>query len=158
MGALERIDGDVQDQAWSLVARSCMYLDENRYDQYLALFHEDCTYTISWHSPELRKDVILLSHAKPGLASLMDNIRFHVVLPGSFFRQASLYTVQAQAAGYEATSYVTVVHTDQYGTSSLFCAARYIDRLVHVDGEMKIASRHVRMQTRDIGPGCHFPV
>lgn len=149
---------EVREQVWNVVAQSCLHLDEEKYEQYLELMDEGCVYTISYHSPEIRKDVVLLQHTRQELASLTENIKHHVILPGKLFRQAQLYSVALEAEAYVATSYVTVTHTDEYGASKLFCVARYLDRLVRSGRGMKLRSRHVRMETRDIGSGCHFPL
>lgn len=158
MGTHDVEGREARDQIWDVVAQSCLYLDDEKYEQYLGLMDEDCVYTISYYSPEIRKDVVLLQHTRQELSTLTDNIKNHVVMPGKLFRQAQVYTVGSEGGAYVATSYVTVTHTDENGASRLFCVARYLDRLVPRQGGMKLRSRHVRMETRDIGPGCHFPL
>lgn len=148
----------VRDQIWDLIARSCAYLDSEAYSDYLALLASDCNYAITTYSPDIRRDMIYLSQNKEELTTLLSNIQNHVRLSGTLFRQASLYTVSEQNGLYEAVSYVTVIHTNLDGASSIFCAARYFDRVAIGSQGALLKSRTVRMDTRDIGAGCHYPI
>jgi len=149
---------DLRERIWDVVARSCQFLDDEEYGRYLDLLDDEFTYTISYYSPDLRKDMVLLQHTKKELAILTDNIKNHVRLSGRLFRQAHLYQVNGGDGAFDATSYLTVVHTDQDGISRLFCVGRYLDRVAANETAVRLISRHVRMDTRDIGPGCHFPL
>ena len=145
-------------QAWELVAKSCTYLDREAYAEYLALLDGDYEYTISNYSPDLRKDMIHLKVNKEELANLVGNIHNHIRLQGSLFRQASLYAFEQRDGLYEAMSYVTVTHTNLDGVSAVFCVGRYHDRIsIDARGAL-LKSREFRMETRDIGPGCHYPI
>ena len=50
-----------------LVYRSCLALDEKNFKAYLDLCDADFRYTITAHSPEIRKDMIWLDHDKAGM-------------------------------------------------------------------------------------------
>ena len=52
-----------------LVYRSCLALDEKDFKGYLDLCDESFRYTISAHSPEIRKDMIWLDHDQAGIAA-----------------------------------------------------------------------------------------
>jgi methanesulfonate monooxygenase small subunit len=148
-----------RDKIWDLVARSCMHLDAEEYEQYLGLFDEACHYTISSFSPDLRKDMVLLRLNKVDMANLLKDIHNHVHLPGKLFRQANLYSVERKQDGLlSATSYVTVTYTDLDGASAVFCVGRYRDEIADDDDNMRLMSRRFEMETRDIGPGCHYPI
>ena len=148
-----------RDRIWDLVARSCMHLDAEQYDDYLALLDERYEYTISCFSPDLRKEMVLLQLKKDELANLLRNIHNHIHLPGKLFRQASLYSVQPkQDDCYAALSYVTVSYTDLDGASSIFCVGRYHDDIADGGNGTRLISRRFEMETRDIGTGCHYPI
>lgn len=145
-------------QAWDLVARSCLYLDREAYPAYLALLDDEYEYSITCYSPDLRKEMIHLKVNKGELTDLVENIHNHIRLSGSLFRQASLYSLEPRDGGYEAMSYVSVTHTDLDGASKVFCVGRYFDRIALDGGGARLKSREFRMETRDIGPGCHYPI
>jgi methanesulfonate monooxygenase small subunit len=148
-----------REKVWDLVARSCMHLDNEEFEKYLGLLDDACDYTISSFSPDLRRDMVLLRLNKADLANLLKDIHNHVHLPGKLFRQASLYSVERKQDGVlSATSYVTVTHTNLDGASAVFCVGRYRDDIVDDDADMRLLSRRFEMETRDIGPGCHYPI
>ena len=60
-----------------LVYRSCLMLDEKNYKGYLDLCDGDFRYTITAHSPEIRKDMIWLDHDKPGMQTLFNQLPRH---------------------------------------------------------------------------------
>jgi methanesulfonate monooxygenase subunit beta len=153
------IAANVRDQVWSLVAKSCMHLDHEDYGKYLALVDESYEYAITNFSPDLRKEMVLLQLNRTDLKSLFDNIRNHIRLPGRLFRQASLYDIDPAPGGlFAATSYVTVIHTNLDGVSAVFCVGRYHDRVSVGDHGARLIARRFCMETRDIGPGCHYPI
>ncbi len=70
-----------------------------------------------------------------------------------------MYDVERTEDGlFATTTYLTVVYTDLDGASSVFCVGRYHDRLAIDDRGARLMSRCFRMETRDIGPGCHYPI
>jgi methanesulfonate monooxygenase small subunit len=147
------------DPVSALVTRTCMYLDNEEYDKYLDLLHQDCRYSISYFSPDIKKEMVLLEHDKKGLADLLHGIHNHIRLPGRLMRQASVYTAEPDGSdGLTVTSYVTVIHTDLDGTSKVFCAGRYRDLIRFVGSNVQLVARDVRLDTRDLGAGCHYPI
>jgi methanesulfonate monooxygenase small subunit len=145
-------------QAWELVTKSCMYLDREAYPDYLALLDDDYEYSITCYSPDVRKEMIHLKVNKEELTNLVDNIHNHIRLAGSLFRQVSLYTLEERETLFDAMSYVSVTHTNLDGASAVFCVGRYFDRISVSNGTARLKSRTFRMETRDIGPGCHYPI
>jgi methanesulfonate monooxygenase small subunit len=147
------------DPVAGLVAQSCLRLDHAEYDKYLDLMTEDCRYSIRYYSPDLGRDMVLLDHDKPSLANLLTGIINHVTLPGRLLRQASVCAAETDAGGELAViSTIIVIHTDLDGTSRLFCAGRYHDRMRLDAGRIRLAARDVLLDTRDLGPGCHYPI
>lgn len=152
------IEYSQRERVWEVVAGSCLFLDAEEYEKYLALMDENFTYGISYYSPDLRKDMVLLHHTKKELSTLTMEISNHVRLPGRLFRQAQLYRLERNSNSFDVTSYVTITHTNLDGASKLFCVARYFDRIAVHESGGRLMSRRVCMDTRDIGPGCHFPL
>jgi len=147
------------DPVAAVVAQSCLHLDHKQYDKYLDLMTDDCRYSIRYYSPDIGRDMVLLDHDKPNLANLLTAIVSHVTLPGRLLRQASVCAVETDAGGDVAvTSTIIVIHTDLDGTSRLFCAGRYQDRMRVDAGKLRLAAREVVLDTRDLGPGCHYPI
>ena len=147
------------EDAKHLVAMSCLLLDEEKFDDYLALFAEGGRYCIRAYSPDLRKDLSLLDLDRPELATLLTNLRKHVRMPGRFLRLAAPTT--SQATGNDSVSVTTTVlvtHTDLEGISRIFAAGRYLDKVEVKNGKALIKEREVRVETRQFGPGSHIPL
>jgi 3-phenylpropionate/cinnamic acid dioxygenase small subunit len=145
--------------AKDLVALSCLLLDEEKFDAYLALFSPESRYSIRTYSPELRKDISMLDLDRTELGVLFKNLPKHVRLPGRFLRLANGTVVES--TGDDEVSIATsvlVTHTDLEGISRVFAAGRYRDKVMMVDGKPRIGEREVRVDTRQFGPGSHIPL
>src|SRR5437773_3060827 len=72
MGIMESVLPRLSDRIAieELVYRSCLALDEKNFKAYLDLCDESFRYTITAHSPEIRKDMIWLDHDKPEMQLL----------------------------------------------------------------------------------------
>lgn len=143
-----------------LIYRSCQTLDDEEFKSYLELLTPEFRYKISAYSPEIRKDMIWLDHDRVELESLFKMLPEHVRMPGKFLRQVAVCDIEPAQKGKTASalSSVVVIYTDLQGVSRLFAAGRYYD-IVDLKGvQPKLASRHVRLDTRDLTPGAHIPV
>jgi 3-phenylpropionate/cinnamic acid dioxygenase small subunit len=149
----------VIEEAKNLVALSCLLLDEEKFDKYLALFSPESRYSIRAYSPDLRKEVSLLDLDFAELEVLFRNLPKHVRLPGRFMRLANGTVLESQEGDRLAlTTPVLVTHTDLDGVSRVFAAGRYRDKIAFVDGKPRLAEREVRVDTRQFGPGSHIPL
>lgn len=147
------------EEAKRLVALSCLLLDEEKFEEYLALYADGSRYSIQAFSPDLRKELSLLDLDRPELETLLTNLRKHVHLPGRFLRLAG--STLAESGSGEAVSLTTTVlvtHTDLEGVSRLFAAGRYFDKIEMLNGRALIKEREVRVDTRQFGPGSHIPL
>ena len=143
-----------------LVYRSCLALDAKDFKGYLELCHESFRYTISAHSPEIRKDMIWLDHDKPEMQLLFNNLPKHISDHSPLSRHAVVYTVEA-AADQNTAAVVTTLQvyktTLDGGATELFAIGRYLDS-VSLGGESpKLLKRVVRLETRQFGFGYHIP-
>src|SRR6266849_5622089 len=77
-----------------LVYRSCLALDEKNFKAYLDLCDENFRYTITAHSPEIRKNMIWLDHDKPEMQLLFTNLPRHISDHSPLTRHAIVYTVE----------------------------------------------------------------
>ena len=141
-----------------LVYRSCLALDEKNFKAYLDLCADDFRYTITAHSPEIRKDMIWLDHDKPGMQLLFTNLPRHNSDHSPLTRHAIVYTVDYAGGLANVVSALQVFKTTlDGGATELFAIGRYLDT-VKVDGATpKLAKRVVRLETRQFGFGYHIP-
>ena len=141
-----------------LVYRSCLALDERNFNAYLDLCADDFRYTITAHSPEIRKDMIWLDHDKPGMQLLFANLPRHISDHSPLARHAIVYTVDFAGDAAHVVSALQVFKTSlDGGATELFAIGRYLD-MVKVDrATPRLTKRVVRLETRQFGFGNHIP-
>ena len=143
----------------ALVYRSCLLLDAEKFDDYLALCSADFRYRVKAESPELGREMTWLDLDREELAGLLENVPNHVRLPGRFTRQASVYTIERDQGGAAAvTTSLIVVYTDLDGASRMFASGRYLDTVALTGATPALSSRTVQLDTRDLGAGSHVPL
>ena len=140
--------------------RSCLLLDAERFDDYLALWSPEGRYRITSWSPDLRKELVLLDLALPEFRQLLENVPNHERMPGTFSRHVTGPLVERPDGEdtARATSSLLVVRTDLEGISSLYAAGKYLDNIDIAHDAARIASREVRLETRQLGTGSHVPM
>ena len=140
--------------------RSCLLLDDERFDDYLALWSPQGRYRITSWSPDLRKDLVLLDLPLPDYRQLLENVPMHERMSGTFSRHVTGQLIERPDGDdtARATSSLLVVHTDLEGVSRLYAAGRYVDDIELVHDDARIASREVRLDTRQLGTGSHIPM
>jgi methanesulfonate monooxygenase small subunit len=143
-----------------LVYRSCLALDARDYKGYLDLCHESFRYTVTAHSPEIRKDMIWLDHDKAEMQTLFNNLPRHNSDHSPLARHANVYTVESAADGKSAAVVSTLQvykTTLDGGATELFAIGRYLDT-VSLEGDApRLTKRIVRLETRQFGFGYHVP-
>lgn len=144
-----------------LVYRSCMLLDEGNFKAYLDLCDDAFRYTVTAHSPEIRKDMIWLDHDKAGLRTLFTNLPRHNSDHSPLTRHANVYTVDFDAAAAAQANVVSTLQvfrtTLDGGATALFAVGRYIDTVKLDGGAPRLARRVVKLETRQFGFGYHIP-
>ena len=157
MAAMELAsDDDVK----AVVYRSCLALDDERFDDYLALYAVDFNYRVTAYSPELRQDMVWLDQDREQMANLLEGVDNHHRLPGRFTRQANVYLIERSASNGHAmvTTSLVVMYTDVEGVSKVFAVGRYVDSIDLAGDPPLLTSREVRLETRELGPGSHVPM
>ena len=143
-----------------LVYRSCLALNEKNFKGYLDLCEADYRYSITAHSPEIRKDMIWLDHDKAGMQALFTNLPRHNSDHSPLTRHATVYTVEVDSAQQQAAvvSALQVFRTDlDGGATQLFAVGRYLDTVKISTGAPKLLKRVVKLETRQFGIGYHIP-
>jgi methanesulfonate monooxygenase subunit beta len=143
-----------------LIYRSCMVLDDRDFKGYLDLCDSGFRYTITTHSPEIRKDMIWLDHDKKGLEALFNNLPRHNSDHSPITRHATVYTVEMDDANKQAkvVSTLQVFKTSlDGGATELFAVGKYLDTVGLGGGSPKLLNRCVKLDTRMLGIGYHIP-
>jgi methanesulfonate monooxygenase small subunit len=143
-----------------LVYQSCLLLDEKNFKGFLELCAEQFRYTITAHSPEIRKDMIWLDHDKAGMQTLLTQLPRHNSDRSPLSRHANVYTVSIDQAKSEAqvVSVLQVFKTDlDGGATTLFAVGKYLDTVALNGDKAKLAKRVVKLDTRMLGIGYHIP-
>jgi methanesulfonate monooxygenase small subunit len=143
-----------------LVYRSCLALDAGDFKAYLALCDDGFRYTVTAHSPEIRKDMIWLDHDKAGMQLLFNNLPRHNSDHSPLARHAHVYTVEPAADGKSAdvVSTLQIYRTTlDGGATELFAIGRYLDTVSLEGDKPRLSKRIVRMETRQFGFGYHVP-
>jgi methanesulfonate monooxygenase small subunit len=149
-----------RDAISELICRSCMTLDAKNFSAYLELCDPAYRYAITAYSPEIRKDMTWLEHDKAGMQTLFANLPKHNSDQSPLTRHVTVYTVKPSDDGQQAevVSAVQVFRTSlDGGATELYGVARLIDTVKLDGGSPKLASRVVRMETRQLGFGSHIP-
>lgn len=143
-----------------LIYRSCLALDAEDFAAYLALCAPEMRYRITNHSPEIRKDVVLMNLDRAGLSALFESLPDHLKLPGSLMRHASVYLIERKRNGTAAavTTSLVIIQTDPDGLSRVYAAGRYFDTVDLTRPIPMLTSRTLHLQTRDIGIGTEVPL
>jgi methanesulfonate monooxygenase small subunit len=152
---------DVDSAVRGLIYRSCLRLDEGDFPGWLDLCAPELRYTITAYSPEIRKEMTWLDHDRDGMEGLFKMLPKHNSDHSPLTRHASVYVVDLNEEGNEATAITSVVvykTAMDGGATDLFAVGKYFDT-VNLEGEVPLlAGRNVRLDTRELGIGSHFPL
>jgi len=147
-------------QVEELVYRSCLLLDAKDFKGYLDLCDPEYRYTITAHSPEIRKDMTWLDHGKAEMQTLFNNLPRHNSDHSPLTRHATVYTVTIDESSKQASavSALQVFKTAlDGGATELFGVGKIYD-VVRLNGDdAKLLRRTVRLDTRMLGIGYHVP-
>lgn len=143
-----------------LVYRTCLLLDEQDFEGYLALCTGDFRYGIRAYSPEIRRDMVWMDLDKPGLTTLFRNLPKHNSDRAPLSRHATVYTVATGAASGQASvvTALQVFRTDlDGGTTELFAVGKIHDTITLAEDRPLLRARAIRLDTRRLGIGTHIP-
>jgi hypothetical protein len=157
------MDPQVRALVEQAVGRSCLLLDEERFDDWLASCEPEFHYRIEAYSNEIRKLVTWLDVDRDGMAKLFRTLSMHERDPAIYFRHPSLLSATNGTTDTEAESVTSVMmtRTSLTGITEPFAVARYHDRFVIRAGQAFLLSRRVHMITRVFtsdAAGSHLPI
>jgi methanesulfonate monooxygenase small subunit len=161
MSAISEGSVAVEREVRDLVYRICLMLDQNQFVEWLDHCTPDFRYTISAWSPEIRREQTWLDHDLDGIRNLMKLLPKHNSDQTPLTRHASVYTVDYDPGRNEAdvvTSVVIFATALDGGASEVWAVARYHDVVSLEGGSARLRRRVVRLETRSLGIGKHWPL
>lgn len=150
------------------IYKACLLQDDQKWAEWLELCDADFQYAIKAFSPEINYDMTYLSGNRDDLASMTGMLPKHNTDNSPLKRHATVYSVELADDGKSATAVTSLVvyqnmwdgnesHTDA-GESRLFLVGRYLDRF-RLDGDQpRFVEREVRLDTRRLDKGSHWPI
>ncbi len=143
-----------------LVYGTCIALDANDYDAYLALCAPEFRYTVKAYSPEIRREMTWLDHDRAGFEALLRTLPRHQSDPSPLTRHATVYRVAFEAEGTRAavvTSLLVFRTEVDGGSTALFAVGKLYDTVrIEASGAL-LTQRTLRLDTRELGIGTHIP-
>ena len=145
--------------AAQFVYSTVLLLDARDFAGWLACCTEDFRYAIRAWSPEIRRDMTWLAYDRAGMETLVRQLPRHNSDHSLFTRHATVYTVEPEESAVKVRSALSIYRTElDGGTTHLYAVGHYHDTLVHTGGSWHLQAREVRLQTRSLGIGTHFPL
>jgi methanesulfonate monooxygenase small subunit len=147
-----------------LIYDGIVLLDKKDFKGWLDLCTADFTYEIAAWSPEIRKAMSWLRHDYDGMFNLVKLLPRHNTDQSVFTRHTTIYNVTPQAesdrnAEVNVVSAVTIYRTTlDGGATSIFAVGKYYDIVAIDREEALLRSRTVRLDTRALGIGTHYPL
>jgi methanesulfonate monooxygenase small subunit len=151
---------DPEKAATDLVYRSCLLLDEKKFNEFLDLCADDFTYTITAYSPETRADMTWMDEDKTSMRRMLDVLPKHNSDHSPLSRHATVYRVDYDDKKKRASvvSALQVFKTAlDGGATQLFAVAKLYDTISLNGKGARLVSRNVRLDTRMLGIGSHLP-
>lgn len=159
---------DTIDTVKNTIYKACLYLDAQKWSDWLDLCDENFQYTVKAYSPEIGRDMIYLSGNREDLATLTQMLPKHNTDRSPLKRHATVYAVDMDENGETATAVTSFVayqtlfdginsHIDA-GDARLFLVGQYIDKFRLDGGQVKFVEREVRLDNRRLDKGSHWPI
>jgi methanesulfonate monooxygenase small subunit len=100
-----------------------------------------------------------LAYDRAGMETLIRQLPRHNSDQSVLTRHVTVYTVEPLENGARVVSALAVYRTDlDGGETRVFAVGRYYDELVRVGNEWRLRAREVRLETRSLGIGTHYPL
>ena len=143
-----------------LIYQSCFMLDRMNFAGYLELCAPEFRYKITAYSPELKKDMVWQDVDREALKHHLGLIERHVRELVSLSRFPTMYLVEYDIDGKRAKVFsgLQVFKTKlDGGETSLYGVCRLHDVVDLSNGQPRLLSREVRLETRQLGTGSQIP-
>ena len=151
-----------------LIYKTCLYQDDLNWNAWLGLCDDDFEYAIRAFSPEIQADMTYLGGNREYIRKMTEMLPKHNTDHSPLKRHCVVYDVEVAEDGASATAVTSFTvfqtlldgvnsHVDA-GESRLFLVGRYNDRF-RIDGSgIKFTEREVRLDTRRLDKGSHWPI
>jgi methanesulfonate monooxygenase small subunit len=163
-----------QDQASTVehvkntIYEACIALDDQQWMDWINLCDEDFQYAIKAFSPEINADMTYLSGDREHMEALVKMLPKHNSDHSPLNRHCVVYQVKVAEDGKSATArssvavYQTMLdginsHVDA-GESKVFIVGSYHDEFSLDGDDVKFTKRDVRLDTRRLDKGTHWPI
>ena len=153
--------GHLDEQVRRLIYQGCLLLDANDFKGWFDRCTPEFQYTISTWSPEIRRDQIWLDLDHEGMENLIRMLPKHNSDQTPLTRHATVYTVEHDEAAGEAravTSVAIFATALDGGETTVYALARYHDVVDTTASAPRLKRRIVRLETRSLGIGKHWPL
>ncbi|MCY4468320.1 MAG: nuclear transport factor 2 family protein [Thiotrichales bacterium] len=158
----------LNDAIRSTIYEASLALDECRWDDWLSLCDDEFYYAIKAYSPEIHYDMIYLDGNRAEMVSMCELLPKHNTDHSPLSRHTVVYRVEVDEEGASASAVSSVaVHRTvldgmashvEAGSSGLFLVGKYHDRFRIDGGNAKFMERIVRLDTRRLDKGTHWPI
>lgn len=150
------------------IYKAALNLDDQDWSAWLDLCDDDFEYAIKAYSPEIRKDMCYLNGNRKDMVTITEMLPKHNTDHSPLSRHTVVYDVQIDEAtqSAQAVSSFTVHQTQLDGTNShvtagsshLFLVGKYYDTFRITGDKVKFTERTVRLNTRRLDKGSHWPI
>lgn len=162
--ATRPVDFETHSRIATLVYDGVLLMDRKDFKGWLDLCASEFDYEIVAWSPEIRKEMAWLRHDRNGMEHLVKLLPRHNTDQSAFTRHTNVYTIKPLEIDdteryFEVVSSVAIYRTTlDGGATSLFATGKYSDVVSILDGEARLRSRTLRLETRALGIGTHYPL
>ena len=132
----------------ALVHRSGLSLDENRYEDFVALFADDGAYRMIAATPELGATQTWLAFDRDELARHFASIPEHHWPLGETTRIVSVDAIALEEGEASTVATFCILRNDDEGRTACYAVGRYRDRWRNDGTDWRIAERVVDLRTR----------
>jgi methanesulfonate monooxygenase subunit beta len=144
-----------------LIYRSCLLLDDMDFKGFLDLCAPEFRYTVTAYSPELLKDMTWQDVDRAEMRRHLELVPKHVSDPCPLSRHPTVYLISYEdenkvanaVSGFEV--YKTTLNG---GSTELLAIGKYYDTVSVVSKDLKLLSRQVKLNTRQLGMGSQVPL
>ena len=150
------------------IYEACIALDDQQWMDWINLCDEDFYYAIKAFSPEISADMTYLAGDREHMEAMVKMLPKHNSDHSPLNRHCVVYQVKIAEDGKSATArssvavYQTMLgginsHVDA-GESKVFIVGSYRDEFSLKGDQVKFTKRDVRLDTRRLDKGTHWPI
>lgn len=161
MIAAERVSVEDRYRIEDLYAEYVAALDERRYDDWLALFIEDCSYRIVPRE-NFDRNLPLSTLAFESKGMLRDRIYgvTETLFHEAYYQRhlVTNFRVTAAQPGFAVAASYLVIRTKADALSELYSAGHYLDRIVYEGGDLRFAAKMAVFDSELIPNSLIYPL